>query len=61
MAEEPQIPQQVAPLGEQHIAPAEIGGNDGNVVNAPQENLEVIFNLLFYVLLIHNMYMFGHV
>jgi hypothetical protein len=40
MAEEPQIPQQVAPLGEQHVAPAEIGGN---VVNAPQENLEVIF------------------
>jgi hypothetical protein len=37
------IPQQVAPLGEQNVAPAEIGGNDGNVVNAPQENLEVIF------------------
>jgi hypothetical protein len=43
MAEEPQIPQQVAPLGEQNVAPAEIGGNDGNVVNAPQGNLAVIF------------------
>jgi hypothetical protein len=43
MAEAPQIPQQVAPLGEQNVAPAEIGGNEGNVVNAPQENLEVNF------------------
>ncbi|CAB3996886.1 gliding motility regulatory -like [Paramuricea clavata] len=41
MAEEPQIPQQVSPLGEQNVAPAEISSNDGNIVNVPQENLEV--------------------